>query len=219
MSKAKITQDDQQRFAALLGGDLANDPSHVKPIVTVKISGQTAGAIALGANKYVGKMVQNEVAPTDPAWLESDLGDDDDLGFAAEDDCYVLDYARAGRAADDIVNGNVIGYAPDGRYIVAVSGGGVGFIPVLVVWSAGSDGTSSTVATWTYNIYRMADTGHATALTAAAVQPENSPARIFKGPVTKAADDTTGEAYIAVDGTWKLYSCCEKHGSAAKDCP
>jgi hypothetical protein len=124
MSKAKITQDDQQRFAALLGGDLANDPSHVKPIVTVKISGQTAGAITLGAKKYVGKRVQNEVAPTDPAWLESDLGDDDDLGFAAEDDCYVLDYAQAGRAADDIVNGNVIGYAPDGRYIVAVSGGG-----------------------------------------------------------------------------------------------
>jgi hypothetical protein len=104
------------------------------------------------------------------------------------------------------------------RY-VKLGGSSNRFIPVLVVWSAGSDGTSSTVATWTYNIYRLADTGHATALTAAAVQPENSPARIFKGPVTKATNDTVGEAYIAADGTWKLYSCCEKHGSAAKVCP
>jgi hypothetical protein len=209
MSKAKITQDDQQRFAALLGGDLANDPSHVKPIVTVKISGQTAGAITLGADKYVGKMVQNEVAPTDPAWLESDLGDDDDLGFAAEDDCYVLDYAQAGRSADDIVNGNVIGYAPDGRYIVAVSGGSGGLIPVLVVWSAGSDGNSTTYATWTYNIYRLADTGHATALTAAAVQPLCSRARTIKASVMKATSDSIGSAFLDADGTYKLFDCNE----------
>jgi hypothetical protein len=155
MSKAKITQDDQQRFAALLGGDLANDPSHVKPIVTVKISGQTAGAITLGADKYVGKMVQNEIAPTDPAWLESDLGDDDDLGFAAEDDCYVLDYAQAGRAADDIVNGNVIGYAPDGRYIVAVSGGG-GRVPFWVKITAVEQ--ISTLKRWTYSGTRQEQT-------------------------------------------------------------
>jgi hypothetical protein len=91
-----------------------------------------------------------------------------------------------------------------------------GTFPVLVVWSAGSDGDATNYATWTYNVYALADTGHATALTAAAVQPENSPARIVKGPVTKATTDTVGLAYYAADGTTvHLYTCAEKHGTAA----
>ena len=89
----------------------------------------------------------------------------------------------------------------------------IGIFPVLVVWSAGSDGDATNYATWTYNVYALTDTAHATALTAAAVQPENSPARIVKGPVTKATTDSVGLAYYAADGTVKLYTCCEKHGS------
>jgi hypothetical protein len=96
---------------------------------------------------------------------------------------------------------------------MCAKGGGDAFFPVLVVWSAGSDGDATNYATWTYNVYALADTGHATALTAAAVQPENSPARIVKGPVTKATTDSIGQAYYAADGTVHLYTCAEKHGS------
>ena len=92
-------------------------------------------------------------------------------------------------------------------------GGAPGFFPVLVVWSAGSDGDATGYATWTYNIYANGDTAHATALTAAAVSPENSPARIVQGPVAKAVSDSIGQAYISADGTVHLYTCCEKHGT------
>jgi hypothetical protein len=101
----------------------------------------------------------------------------------------------------------------DGKTIYMIqSGGGVGFFPVLVKWNAGSDGDSTTYASWTYDLYALADTGYASALNGSALQPENSPARIVQGPVTKAGDGTVGQAYYATDGTIKLYSCCEKHG-------
>jgi hypothetical protein len=92
-------------------------------------------------------------------------------------------------------------------------GGTPGFFPVLVVWSAGSDGDAANYATWTYLIYALADTSHLAALAASAAQPENSPARIVKGPVIKAPVDSIGQAYTATDGTVHLYTCAEKHGS------
>jgi hypothetical protein len=85
--------------------------------------------------------------------------------------------------------------------------------PVLVVWSAGSDGDAANYATWTYLIYALTDTSHLAALAASAAQPENSPARIVKGPVIKAPVDSVGMAYTAADGTVHLYTCAEKHGS------
>lgn len=219
-NRNEFTDEDLQRMAQLMGADLgAPDEMPLKPIVTVKITGTSVGDLELGDNKYVGKMVLNEIAPTEASWLEDAL-DDSDLGFDTVDDCYVLDYANINNAGhsretDDIVTGNVIGYAPDGRFIVAVTDGKSqpSFFPVLVVWSGGSDGDATNYATWTYNIYALTDTAHATPLTADAVQPENSPARIVYGPVTKAATDSVGQAYYAADGTVKLYTCAEKHGS------
>lgn len=116
-------------MAQLMGADLGvPDEMPLKPIVTVKITGTSVGDLELGDNKYVGKMVLNEIAPTEASWLEDAL-DDSDLGFDTVDDCYVLDYANINndghsRKTDDIVTGNVIGYAPDGRFIVAVTDGG-----------------------------------------------------------------------------------------------
>jgi hypothetical protein len=87
--------------------------------------------------------------------------------------------------------------------------------PVLVKWSAGSDGTSTTYATWTYNLYRLSDTAYTNALTDAAVQPTCGRCRSIKASVTKATDGSVGLAYIAADGTVALFDCPELYATTA----
>lgn len=128
---AAIGPEEIERFGQLLSGYDAPDPQHVRPTVSVKISGHSVtigeGTVALGGGKYVGKMVQNEVAPTGTDWLTSNLTLDDNA-YHSLDDCYVIHWAEAGTtghalAADAVVECHVVGVAPDGRYIVAVAGG------------------------------------------------------------------------------------------------
>jgi hypothetical protein len=145
-------------------------------------------------------------------WAEQDINSSDALADVAQG--RICTAAGNASLIEDAEAFLVVQHEVEGGMRYVKVSGGSGMFPVLVVWSAGSDGDATNYATWTYNIYALTDTGHATALTAAAVQPENSPARIVKGPVTKATTDTVGLAYYAADGTTvHLYTCAEKHGS------
>lgn len=92
---------------------------------------------------------------------------------------------------------------------LAACGGSTDLIPVLVVWSGGSDGDASTYATWTYNIYDLSDTAHVTALTGSAIQPKCSRARILMCQVNKAATDSVGLAYKDASENYNLFDCQE----------
>ena len=83
--------------------------------------------------------------------------------------------------------------------------------PVLVKSNGGSDGTSSTRATWAYDLYALGDTTYQTKLntTGGARQPKNSPARIQFGSVTKASDGSDAMGYYDKDGAIQLWSCQE----------
>jgi hypothetical protein len=86
------------------------------------------------------------------------------------------------------------------------------FFPVLVVEpdsGGGANGNATTVATWAYDIYRIDDTDHENKLNETPLQPENSPARIIEGRVTRATDDSVGMAYRDSNGAVKLYNCKE----------
>ena len=87
--------------------------------------------------------------------------------------------------------------------------------PCIVKWVAGSDGTSSAYATWTYNLYALTDTAYETELTAAPVQPTCGRARSIKASVTKATDGSVGLAYIDVDGNVALFDCAEFYTTTA----
>jgi hypothetical protein len=112
-------------------------------------------------------------------------------------------------------HGTSEGDAP--TYLIVGSDGG-NFFPVLVKWNAGSDGNSTTYATWTYDLYPLGDTGYTLQLNSGgALQPENSPARIAMWSVSKAPDGTVGHAYFDASGNIQLYTCRERIGGQ-KNC-
>lgn len=82
----------------------------------------------------------------------------------------------------------------------------------------GADGTATTYASWKYDLYDADDTDHEFKL-ASSVQPIRSAARIAKGPVTRADNDTIGLGYKLYDGTVVLWDCQEVHGSSKRVCP
>jgi hypothetical protein len=97
-----------------------------------------------------------------------------------------------------------------------------GFFPVIIKWSAGNDGTYSkstntgSVASWTYDLYPLNDTGYSTKLNkAGALQPKRSPARMFIGPVGKAADGSVGIAYFDSTGAIALWDLPETRATEA----
>jgi hypothetical protein len=97
-----------------------------------------------------------------------------------------------------------------------------GLFPVIVKWSAGSDGTYSkstntgSFASWTYDLYPQNDTGYTTKLNkAGALQPKRSPARMFIGPVGKAPDGSVGLAYFDSTGAIALWDLQETRATEA----
>ena len=81
---------------------------------------------------------------------------------------------------------------------------------VIVKWSAGSDGSSSTFAAWTYDVYALADTGYVTKLNlSGAVNPKCSRARIAMCSVTKATDGSVGLAYYDTSGAIQIFDLQE----------
>lgn len=84
--------------------------------------------------------------------------------------------------------------------------------PVLVKKNGGSDGTATTYASWTYDIYALFDTGYTSPLNGGTpLAVDCSRARAIKGPVTAAANGSTGEAYVKSDGTYGLFNLQEVH--------
>lgn len=82
---------------------------------------------------------------------------------------------------------------------------------VLVKQNAGSDGTSSTYATWTYDLYDIKDVSLATKLNVAgALQPLASAARVAFGSVTEASNGSIALAFYGADGTIMLWNVQEK---------
>ncbi len=91
----------------------------------------------------------------------------------------------------------------------------VGVRPCLVQQTGGSDGAEGTYASWTYNIYRLSDTGRSNAL-AYSLEVDNSPARIFTGPgITPAESGSVGLYYTKPDGSLGLYTVPEKIASCS----
>lgn len=92
-----------------------------------------------------------------------------------------------------------------------------GMFPVRIKRNGGSDGTSSTYATWTYDLYNLKDEDYETKLnTSGAIQPEASAARVTYGSVEQASDGSTGVAYRGVTGIIKLWNVQEK--AVASEC-
>lgn len=91
--------------------------------------------------------------------------------------------------------------------------------PCLVKWVAGSDGTSSAYATWTYDVYAIGDTTYDNALTETAQQPTCGRCRSIKASVTKATDGSVGLAYYKADGTVGLMDCQEVYAQTTCEEP
>lgn len=89
-----------------------------------------------------------------------------------------------------------------------------GFFPVLVKWNAGSNGSSSAYASWTYDVYPLWDTGYVDKISSA-LQPTFGRCRTIKASVTKATDGSTGSAYIDKDGSFVLADVQELYGTNA----
>jgi hypothetical protein len=81
--------------------------------------------------------------------------------------------------------------------------------PVLIKRVGGSDGNATTVASWTYDLYELADTGYVTKLNTSALQPVRSPARMLEGKVTRPSDGSVGMAYIDAAGDIQLWDLGE----------
>lgn len=89
-----------------------------------------------------------------------------------------------------------------------------GFFPVLVKWSAGTDGSGTTMASYTYDLYDGWDSTFLNKINPLAIQPTRSAARTQFGKVTKASDGSVGSAYIDSTGTIKLWDCQEIRAAA-----
>ncbi|MGC9260923.1 MAG: hypothetical protein ACP5I8_12740, partial [Phycisphaerae bacterium] len=76
-----------------------------------------------------------------------------------------LESARRISAAVEEVEATVHDMGGRGRFITATSPPGT--FPVLLEQNGGADGTQTSAATWTYNIYSVSDTGLANALATA----------------------------------------------------
>jgi hypothetical protein len=80
---------------------------------------------------------------------------------------------------------------------------------VLIKRVAGSDGNATTLATWTYDLYELGDTGYTNKLNDSALQPVRSPARMLEGKVTRPSDGSVGMAYIDAAGDIQLWDLGE----------
>ena len=80
---------------------------------------------------------------------------------------------------------------------------------VLVKWVGGSDGDSSSTASWTYDIYDQKDLAMTTKLNGDPVEVVCSRARSAFGLVGKAEDGSEGEAYYDKGGLLKLWNVQE----------
>lgn len=89
-----------------------------------------------------------------------------------------------------------------------------GFFPVLVKWSAGTDGSGTTMASYTYDLYDGWDSTFLNKINSLAIQPTRSAARTQFGKVTKASDGSVGSAYIDSTGIIKLWDCQEIRAAA-----
>lgn len=89
-------------------------------------------------------------------------------------------------------------------------------LKALIKANGGSDGTSSTYASWTYDVYALADTGYVKKLnTSGAVNPKCSRARIIIGPVTAATDGSVADCYYDTTGAVQIFDLQEFHGKQA----
>jgi hypothetical protein len=82
------------------------------------------------------------------------------------------------------------------------------FFPVLV--SAVAGGSAGPPATYTYNVYRLSDTGYGNALTSSALTPESSVPRMIGVKATVAAAGSVGIAYFATSGNLALKQVDER---------
>jgi hypothetical protein len=86
---------------------------------------------------------------------------------------------------------------------------------VIVKWVAGTDGSSTTYASWTYDLYAKSDTGYVTKLNTTALQPTRSAARTQYGLVQKAPDGSIAFTYRDATGALKLWDCQELRATPA----
>ena len=104
--------------------------------------------------------------------------------------------------------------------LVSVSGGFSGFSPVLLFQNGGSNGggaPSPAYASWTYDLYNIGDTGYVNRLnTSGPLGPSCGRCRTLMSQVVQAPNGSVGSAYIAADGTVRLFDCPEIYGQ--NDC-
>jgi hypothetical protein len=87
-----------------------------------------------------------------------------------------------------------------------------GLFPVLVRRNGGDDGTTTTVADYTYDLYPIGDTAYASKLNGDPVAVTCSRARVTVGRVNPAPDGSVGLAYRDTGGNLKLFDVPETRG-------
>lgn len=87
--------------------------------------------------------------------------------------------------------------------------------PVLIKSVGGSDGTQTTYASWTYDLYPLGDTSYTNKINSSALQPLCSRARYMEGKVVKPSDGDYGEAFYDASGNIVLWDLPEKRSKGA----
>jgi hypothetical protein len=172
--------------------------------VTVKIT-----SAASGGGQYNGRILTGQST----ADGSGDLALPEGMTVPDADDCLVINLSESVVSGHEIANnsfrtGRVVGVTTAGLRIVVVSGGGgSATFAVKVEKTGGSDGTSTTAASWTYTVKDLAGTSLGTAVAQSRPRPN--------GKMTfQTGSSGYGTAFY--DGaTLKLWDAGEVEGTGA----
>lgn len=169
------------------------------PAVTVKITGT-----ASGGGKYNGRVLTG----TSTAIATGNLGMPEGRTLPGSDNALVLNAKERDTAKHSLSNGYYTGVAvgstAGGLIIVEISADPSCLFPVTVSKTSGSDGTSSSIATWLYTVTSLA--GETLGTSVAQTRPRQT---------GKQTPGTVGLAYYDNSNTLKLWDAGEVQPTGA----